>query len=213
MIDANASLPKGDGRLTHDYGAETATRTTQVFLDFLQAHQLSVPSTFAHLHEGQSTKWTHSTGKKSRKDYILVPYHMLNLVQASWVDVNHDNTFSHEDHLPVTRTCKGWCPLIHSDNKILRDEKALLCPERVAQFQAALTTLSLPTWHVSIDDHTALFEEPLLTLAQHFFAKPRPKHARSSCLGRLSKLSPSSDMCSTLVDAQERFLMLPFEPT
>eukprot|EP00435_Cladocopium_sp_Y103_P046155 s216_g13.t1 len=102
LIDANSPLDGGDGSLFGEHGAETLTKQGELFKAFLQRHELAVPATFAELHTGITTTWTHSSGNKSRKDYVLIPKDMLPVADKSWVDQDHDTSFAHEDHLPVT---------------------------------------------------------------------------------------------------------------
>eukprot|EP00435_Cladocopium_sp_Y103_P035098 s3646_g9.t1 len=108
FIDANSPLDAGDETLFGSLGAEALTKQGELFKSFLQKHELVVPSTFSTIHEGPTTTWTHSTGNKSRKDYVLLSQSMLPTADKSWVDVDHDTTFAHEDHLPVALVCKGW---------------------------------------------------------------------------------------------------------
>ena len=88
MVDANAALPAGDDDLIGVCGAEPSTKHGDIFVSFLCDHQLAVPATVSHIHSGQTTAWTHSTGKRGRKDYILIPKTILHTVSASWVDVS-----------------------------------------------------------------------------------------------------------------------------
>ena len=175
FADANAPLGQGDGVHYAAHGAEAPNRASELFEEFIQQHQLTVPCTFPHIHTGPTTTWTHSTGKKSRKDYILISRAISTLATASWVDVQHDTTFAHEDHLPVVLECQGWLPTPLAVKPVGWDEKALVDPTRVAQFQAALHTLPLPTWSTCIDDHAALYEKQVLALGRQFLARPPAK--------------------------------------
>ena len=171
LVDANAPLEHADNVHVGPHGAESAARHPRDFAAFLPAHGLLAPSTFAHFHPGQTTTWTHANGKRSRKDYVLLPVQSASLITASWVDIDHDNTFSHEDHLPVAVRCEGWISLPDTKRLPAWDEQALLDPIRCQRFRQALTSLPLPTWDVSVDDHAALYEKQLLTLGRQFFAK------------------------------------------
>ena len=174
FIDANAPLDDGDGLLIGPHGAEPANHASARFESFIQLQQLMVPSTFASIHEGPTTTWTHSTGKKSRKDYILLSQDVAKLASKSWVEVHHDSTFAHEDHLPVVLQCAGWLPTSSTHPTIGWDDRAMLDPAQVDAFQRALHTLPLPAWDIGIDDHAALYEQQLLALGRQFFArKPR----------------------------------------
>ena len=112
LIDANSPLSAGNNDLVGPVGAEPMTKQGELFYHFLQTHNLAVPSTFPHLHTCQSTTWTHTSGRKSRKDYVLLPVSDLPLVKASWVVIDHDNNFAHEDHLPAAISFQGWLPVM-----------------------------------------------------------------------------------------------------
>eukprot|EP00435_Cladocopium_sp_Y103_P030710 s1969_g7.t1 len=175
FIDANSPLDQGDDVLFGSHGAETLTKQGELFRSFLQRHELAVPSTFAELHTGITTTWTHSSGNKSRKDYVLLPKDMLQVADSSWVDHDHDTSFSHEDHLPVALLCTGWSALATSKDKFQWDEQALLNPARVQAFRHALCSLPLPKWDLAVDSHAAIYEKQLLSLAKQFFAQPPAK--------------------------------------
>ena len=175
FIDANSPLDAECEDLTGPLGAEPDSKQGQLFKQFLQAHQFAVPCTFPALHSGQTTTWTHATGKKSRKDYVLLPAHHLALAVASRVAVDHDSTFSHEDHLPVWLEVQGSFPPVSSKASLQWDEVALLDPAQCTKFRQALHTMPLPAWPVHVDDHAALFEQQVLHLAQQHFAPSRKK--------------------------------------
>ena len=183
LIDANSPLDADCDDLVGPMGAEASSKQGQLFKAFLQEHRLAVPCTFPALHSGQTTTWTHSTGKKSRKDYVLIPLRSLPLAVASKVVVDHDTSFAHEDHLPVYLEVQGCFPPVQSKVPIRWDEEALLDPAKCDKFRQALHTLPLPAWHIHVDDHAAIFEKQVLHLAQQHFAagrtKRRPIHLRN----------------------------------
>ena len=178
MIDANAPVAIANGTNTGDNGLETNSKAGDTFLQFLQDHQMALPSTFKHCHHGSSVTWAHATGKQSRKDYVAIRTAMMPLVRSSWVDTNHDNTFSHDDHRPVVLQCGGWMPVSPKSHIYRWDEEKLLSPECCQAFQKALMTLPVPQWSVSIDDHAALHESQILHLGQQFFAPSQTKSHR-----------------------------------
>ena len=169
LADANAPLSDAATALVGPLGAETTNKSSEALIEFLTEHGFAVPSTFEAYHTGQTTTWTHATGKRSRKDYIFVRKSMLPLVHSSQVDVAHDTTFAHEDHVPVTLICKGWNPMAAPTDAYAWDDELLLDSNRCHEFQQALNTLPIPHWDVSIEDHAALFEKQLLQLSQQFF--------------------------------------------
>ena len=177
MVDANASLPEGDGTHIGPLGAE-ASRPSEFFIQFIHELDLCVPCSFASVHQGQTTTWTHATGKKSRKDSVLISSNLRSLATASCVDVAHDSTFLHEDHLPVTLRCEGWHDVSATCQQFNWHDEAFINPDVCARFRQALQTLPLPAWHVNIDAHTALFERQLLLMGKKFFARPKTKSRR-----------------------------------
>jgi hypothetical protein len=165
----------------------------RLFEAFLQEQQLMVPCTFQQFHSGPTTTWTHPNGHKLRRDYILVSKAAAEMVKASFVLVDHDTTFEHEDHLPVCLEVAGDLCTAHSaPAKIKWDPNKLQDPTIVAQFQAALTTLPLPTWDVNVDDHCHLFETTLLQLARQFFEKTTTSRVRPQLPRLHSTALPSS---------------------
>lgn len=94
MIDANA--------------AEPATRRVICSLHFLKTISLPFHLHFPMYILVQPPHGRIPSGKKSRKDYILVPKILLPLVLEARVHVEHDTTFLHGDHLPVMVLTKGW---------------------------------------------------------------------------------------------------------
>ena len=178
LVDANAPLDDSSSHLRGPHGAEHCNATGTLFMDFLEQHALSVPATFAHLHAVPTTTWTHSSGARYRRDYVLTSPAAFALVERSWVQTSYDGTFLHEDHLPVVVSCRG---LLSSDCKrphIRWDEDKLRDPECCRQFQEALITLPLPTWSVATAEHCRIYEINVLQLAQQFFVKDQGKRAR-----------------------------------
>ena len=104
------------------------------FVQFILDSKLAVPASFAHLHTGPTATWTHSQGRRSRKDYVLLPAYALCLVSQSHVDTNHDNAFAHDDHVPVTLCCTGWMSLAAPTPKHAWDERAFLNADTCRQF-------------------------------------------------------------------------------
>ena len=151
----------------------------RLFEAFLQEQQLMVPCTFQQFHSGPTTTWTHPNGHKLRRDYILVSKAVAEMVQASFVLVDHDTTFEHEDHLPACLQVGGsLCIQTTDSGRIKWDYAKLRDSQTVAQFQAALATLPIPTCDVNVDQHCQLYETNLLQLARQFFEKTGSARAR-----------------------------------
>ena len=194
MVDANAPIDGEHGCHTGPLGAENPSKAGTAFMQFLAGNDLAVPSTFPHIHEGQTTTWSHATGKRSRKDYVAIKAQMMPLAMHSWVDIHHDNTFAHADHLPVVLACKGWQQLHSCAPSFQWDAEKLLDPQCRQDFQHALSTLPIPHWHVDVDDHAAIQEKQILhTSANSFLPNPHDKRTKSSCSPTPLRLLPSSD--------------------
>lgn len=71
LADANAPPAAGETSCFGCHAAEPSNPQGEIFETFLLGRRLIVPSTFGHLHQGQSTTWTHPLGHKLRRDYIL----------------------------------------------------------------------------------------------------------------------------------------------
>lgn len=64
---------------------------------------------WTQMHPSTAT-WTHTRGHRLRRDFVLVNVALFPLVQHSWVLVDWDTGFAHEDHLPTAVTITGWLP-------------------------------------------------------------------------------------------------------
>ena len=184
LIDANAPLASGPNELCGMHGADRMNQQGYLFEEFLQDHRLLVPCTFERFHRGPTTTWTHPSGTKLRRDYVLVSPAAASMVQESFVLTDHDTTFEHEDHLPVCLRVHGLLQQRACEpDRIRWDYARLQDPQLVAGFQAALATLPLPTWDVNVDEHCQLYETNLLQLARQFFektTKSRHRHQLSA---------------------------------
>lgn len=179
LIDANAPLASCSNALYGLHGADKMNQQGYLFEEFLQTHQLAVPCTFAGKHEGPTATWTHPNGFQLRRDYILTSQAAFAAAQRSFVIVDHDSTFEHEDHLPVGLAIDGVFQLAsHPNDRIRWDSAKLQDPQLIAAFQAALATLPIPTWNVNVDEHCHLFESNLLQLARQFFERTTKERVR-----------------------------------
>ena len=181
FVDANAPLASAATSLYGLFGAETMNPQGELFEEFLQEMELMVPCTFERFHEGVTTTWTHPSGAKLRRDYVLVSQAAAKLTQSSFVLMDHDSTFEHEDHLPLgLRIAGALSTAAPSPDRVRWDQAKLHDPAVVERFQTALSTLPLPTRDVNIDEHCRIFETNVLQLARQFFeqtssTKPRPQ--------------------------------------
>ena len=177
-VDANAPLASQETDCFGLLDAEATNAQGGVFEEFLLKHELAVPSTFHDLHQGPSWTWTHSSGSRCRRDYVLVPVPLLTSVQKSFTLTAYDGTFCHDDHIPVGIEFAAFLKTSATSSRMHWDELAFLDPVRVVQFQDALSTLPLPTWDVRTTDHCAIFEAQVLQLGQQFFGGHTKKKFR-----------------------------------
>ena len=85
---------------------------------------------------------------------------------------DHDNTFEHEDHLPLCLHVRTtFAAQAGGAKRICWDRQRLRDPAAIAAFQAALCTLPVPTWELNVEEHCRLYETNLLQLARQHFEK------------------------------------------
>lgn len=177
-VDANAPLASHETSCFALAHAEASNPQGALFEEFLLNHDFAVPATFPGIQVGESWTWTHSSGSRCRRDYVLVPLAQLSCTQDAFTMSSYDGSFCHEDHIPTGLRFAAFLPGGHTKGRRKWNEIAFLDPIRVAQFQDALRTLPLPTWEVRTSDHCALFEEQLVQLGQQFFGGHPRKRAR-----------------------------------
>ena len=178
LVDANAPLGSHESVLIGAAGAERSNFAGESFEKFLHDQTLHAPTTMEWCHVGPHTTWTHPRGAKLRRDYILVNAKLFPFVQRSRVLQDHDNTFGHEDHLPVLIEMRGWLEVEKQKQKVRWDFEKLRDPVRCQQFAQALATLPIPTWDVNIDSHCRIYEQQLLQLGRQYFEQTQKKKAR-----------------------------------
>ena len=175
FIDANAPLADHATEFFGMHHAEEMNPQGFEFQDFLTANEFYVPSTFAS-HCGPSTTWHHPRGIQLRRDYILLSRSMFMLCVKSHIWSDFDGGFGHLDHCPAVCHLEGIMTLKHCAKKLRWDFSKMQDVDAQRAFAEALKTLPMPTWEVSIDDHSALLESNILQLAtQHFGASKRTR--------------------------------------
>ena len=164
----------------HDSPQASIAEEALLLLDFY------APTTFDWCHAGPTSTWKHPRGTDHRIDYVLCSKQAFELAHSSHVLRDHDSGFSHEDHLPVSLTCRGWLQACAGRSKIRWDFAAMQDPVRCRQFQEALKTLPVPQWSADVDTHAQIWESNLLQLAQQFFTsqtneRSRPRLTEPTC--------------------------------
>ena len=175
LIDANAPLADHETPFFGMHHSEAMNQQGHAFQDFLIANELYVPSTFSS-HVGPSTTWKHPRGGQLRRDYVLLSKSMFTICVRSQVWNDFDGGFGHLDHCPATCVLEGIIALQTVDKQMRWDFNKMHDPAAQKAFEEALVTLPLPSWEVSIDDHSALLESNILQLAaQHFGVSKKQK--------------------------------------
>jgi hypothetical protein len=178
-VDANAPLASHPTPCFDMAHAEPTNPQGALFETFLLRHDFAVPATFSDFHKGEAWTWTHSSGTRCRRDYVVVPVSLLPCVQDSFTMPTYDGSFCHDDHIPTGIHFAAFLPSASVRRRCTWDETAFLDPIQVAKFQDALRTLPLPTWDVRVTDHCRLFEEQVVQLGQQFFGRKSKQRSRA----------------------------------
>eukprot|EP00435_Cladocopium_sp_Y103_P031829 s854_g8.t1 len=191
FLDANAPLADEETRYYGKCGAEDMNPAGTAFQDFLTQGRLYAPSTLG-FHLGPQATWRHPRGRCYRRDYVLVNEASMAMVQNSSVITLFDGGFGHADHVPVALELQGLMVQQSAQLKYKWDYAKLHSADAKAQFQRALSTLPVPAWQTSVDDHSNLLESNILQLAQQHFGAPakrpnRPLLKESTCNGIMLK--------------------------
>ena len=171
MADLNADVGSCDCEFFSTFGHFGDTSQASIVEDAISQLEWNVPSTFAWCHHGPHATWKHPRGSDHRLDFVLCSKTAFALAHSTKVDVAHDSGFAHDDHLPVHLHVWGWLDLTPVASKFQWDFEAMVDPHRCAQFQAALSTLPLPTRTTDVDTHTHIWESNVLQLARQFFSR------------------------------------------
>ena len=177
LIDANAPLADQENQFFGLHQAETINPQGVVFQEFLIANCLYAPATFSG-HEGPGTTWKHPRGNLLRRDYVLLSKSFFSVCAKTLVMSEFDGGFSHADHCPAVCFLEGILMVGDQGHKIKWDLQKMQDPVAQKAFAEALCTLPIPSWLVSIDDHSAIVETNLLQLAQQHFGKTKNVKAR-----------------------------------
>ena len=184
FLDANANLDRFSP-FTGDVGAISWDEGGQGFLAVCQNLDLAIPSTFHHIHYGDSATMfspmvTHSG---TRNDYIGVSRELLDMCSCSWVETSLDAGHAKIDHAalcldltwPTARYRQKTRKRYYDRTKI-----ALATREQWTTFFHDWPTIP---WHVDVTTHTHYIENFLQQqLAKHFPKERGMK--RLSCLSR-----------------------------
>lgn len=102
LLDANAQVGETFSEYIGEHGASQQDNPNGRALgEWAQLHQLFLPQTFADTHHGEHWTWEHSTGKRSRIDYIAMPSEMRNQEVRSGQAMDFDVALARTDHVAV----------------------------------------------------------------------------------------------------------------
>lgn len=181
-IDANAHFASGNGQAVGDHGLEEQENLSgRCFKDFLHKIDGFLPSTYAWIHEGETTTWVSNVnGHRARCDYSVCPAdwtkQQIKTYPVYWLDEGNSGT----DHAPLALDCclqqrvRGRPGVRQQfDRRALQQADSRWLAQQFADFQS-------PAWHVSVDRHattvTRWIEEKLTTIFPVVKTRPRKSY-------------------------------------
>ena len=107
FIYANAGVGSIQSEVIGPHQAEKGTFSGGLFHEDPLEHKILLPTTFEHHHRGTGHTWTHSGGKRFRKDYIGLAGKLASLELTSQVRGDTGITTAKEDHDPSALNLRG----------------------------------------------------------------------------------------------------------
>ena len=172
LIDANAPLADHECGFFGTHQAEPMNAQGYEFQLFLITNQLYVPATFEN-HTGSAGTWKHPRGGFLRRDYVALSEAFFKICISSHVQSDFDGGFGHMDHCPAVCEIAGFWNVKEVKRKFAWDYDKIKDPTSQAEFADALSTLPLPSWSTSVDDHSAILETNILQIARQHFRKTK----------------------------------------
>ena len=177
MVDANAQISLPHPPVVGDILDGNESFSTQCFIQFCSSCDVWLPSTFGHLHWGESGTWFHHTGQCRRIDYIALPRIWASLDVSSWVDGDIDLNQSSPDHRAVG--CKlhyTWTKRV-SPKKAFVDYRQLTDPLVREKMERHLRDIEPIPWHTDVHTHALKIREAIQTTISSCLTvnKTRPK--------------------------------------
>jgi len=156
LMDANSRVGSIVSRHIGSHAAVEENDSGDLLHQWLARHSLWIPSTFSHVHQGDSATWYYTTGASARLDYIALPLQFKNHKTKTWVEEEIDVQLSRTDHLPICMEIELWrpnAPGLPSRKRIKDQEKYF-----------SLQNLCVP-WHVDGNVHAETIEHHLRGMA------------------------------------------------
>eukprot|EP00438_Fugacium_kawagutii_P030170 Skav221644 [mRNA] locus=scaffold1174:107584:112122:- [translate_table: standard] len=154
-MDANARLGSLISRHVGGHQPDEETLAGEALHELLAHHDLYLPQTFAHLHEGEGTTWVHSSGKESRIDFVAVDGSMFAGVRASKV-MDVDISLSRVDHKPVLVEVEVGLPTPQRLRTIAPQARG---PHSARLCAAGDVAAPCPHWSVDVHSHAVLLQQ------------------------------------------------------
>ena len=175
--DTNSRMGQNCNDLVGNYGAETSTKSSECFFEFLCDFRLWLPATFESTHRGGHFTWYHPSGTGSRLDYCAIP--------TSWAEVDvtnevldsigvHNTLF---DHQPVCVHVRG-CIETHQDpgawklRKPGRIQIDLDKPQNVTTLRQLFEQTPRFRWDMDIHRHVDCLHRSILRRAKRVAHRP-----------------------------------------
>ena len=177
LIDANAPLADRETKFFGLHQTENMNPQGYEFQEFLIANELYAPATFDS-HSGTGATWRHPRGDKLRRDYVLLGSFFSSVCTKSYVLSDFDGGFSHADHCPAICVLEGLIAIMDVGKQIKWDFHRIHDADAQQAFIKSLEALPIPTWSVSVDDHSKLLETNLLQLARQHFGRQKNERTR-----------------------------------
>ena len=178
-IDLNGRLPVDQAGVTGDLEFDEPDATGTLAAEVLADMGMWAPTTFSHIHVGDSATHCHHTGAESRIDYVLLGGRAVVTEARSRVNHEIDNGSPNLDHWAVL---KGKLRGLRKRMGLLRpkfDTEQMDTKEGKAIVAEACRSFRQPTWEVHPDQHCQLFQDHMLATLQKHFAKPESRKRAS----------------------------------
>ena len=136
--------------------AKEATPYAGIFAEFIEAHQLALPSIFRSCHKGPRRIFAGNFSQR-RIDFVGVPYTWLDGVTPSRVFDQFD-ILSARDHYPLFVLVKGYIVSNETMPSSPRLDARWICKRDPIELNAAFGALartSLLAWHFDVHAHRA----------------------------------------------------------
>ncbi|CAE7374664.1 Pol [Symbiodinium sp. CCMP2592] len=173
-MDANARLPLNVMHVTGDLEFDDPDANGTILAEVCRELGLWVPATFGHLHQGESSTYTHCTGMESRIDYLFLGGGADILGCRSAVNAALDNGSPNLDHKAVTVRLVGRLGKAKARARLKRikfDTEAMATDAGRDAVEQMCAQFEQPRWEVSPDEHCSLLETHL----QQFMSAQFPK--------------------------------------